>query len=322
MIYLNSKDILDAVNLPELLDTIEQALLLYETGDFLMPQRMHIDHQNNTLLLMPCFTKDSFATKLVTLFPENPKLNLPVLNGIVVLNDIHTGIPLAILDGPVLTALRTAAVAGVAIRHLSPPETTSYGIIGAGVQGFYQAWMAGTARQLTDIYIYDLDGNRSTAMAARLSKHLPKLAIHPVGNVNELIEACQTITTATTAHTPVLPDDRTLLQGKHFSAIGSYQPHVREIPQSLYELINTLYIDTNDAIAESGDIIHPLQKGWITNDKILTLGHYLNRQKTRSTSRDETTFFKSVGMALFDVTAAKLIYDQATKKSLGREMDL
>lgn len=322
MIFLNSRDILAAVSFSELLDTIEQALLLYETDDFLMPPRMHVDHQDKTLLLMPCFTRDSLATKLVTLCPENPKSNLPVLAGLVVLNDINTGIPLAILDGPVLTALRTAAVAGVGMRHLAPPDTTAYGIVGAGVQGFYQAWMAAAAQDLTDIYVYDLDWNRSGALATQLAEQLPKLAIHPVRDLRELLEACQTVTTATTAHVPVLPEDRTLLQGKHVTAVGSYQPHVREIPQALYELIETVYIDTHDAIAESGDIIHPLREGWITSHQIQTLGRHISQQSSPRTPRDETTFFKSVGMALFDVTAAKLIYDLAVTKGLGQDIDL
>ncbi len=320
MIFLNSHDILAAVSFAELLDKIEQSLLLYETGDFHMPPRMHVDHQGNTLLLMPCFTRDRFATKLVTLYPENSKSNLPVLTGLVVLNDTQTGIPLALLDGPVLTALRTAAVAGVGMRYLAPPETTAYGIVGAGVQGFYQAWMAAAAQDLTDIYIYDLDWDNSTAMATQLAERLPNLAIHPVRDLRELVTSCQTITTATTASSPVLPNDRTLLQGKYVAAMGSYQPHVREIPQALYELVDSVYIDSHDAKDESGDIIHPLREGWITSRQIQTLGSHITRQSSHATPRAETTFFKSVGMALFDVTAAQVIYDQAVAKGLGQEL--
>lgn len=70
---------------------------------------------------MPCFTRECFGTKLVTLFPRNPEKGQAVLNGIMVLNDAQTGKPAALLDGPALTALRTAAVASVSIRHLAPP---------------------------------------------------------------------------------------------------------------------------------------------------------------------------------------------------------
>jgi len=87
MINLTEKDILKAVSIDEILDVIETSMYLYEKKEFHMPQRLHIDHEENTLLLMPCFTKDCFGTKLVTLFPGNPEKHIPVLNGIMVLND-------------------------------------------------------------------------------------------------------------------------------------------------------------------------------------------------------------------------------------------
>jgi ornithine cyclodeaminase/alanine dehydrogenase-like protein (mu-crystallin family) len=151
-----------------------------------------------------------------------------------------------------------------------------------------------------------------------LAACLPHIVIHPARDVHDLLDSCQAVTTATTARTPVLPNDKTLLRGKHITAIGSYQPHVREIPQALYELVDTVYIDTRDAGDESGDIIHPLKEGWVTRDQVQTLGQYLVQQSSRATSRDETTFIKSVGMALFDVTAAQLIFDQAVAKGLGQ----
>ncbi len=321
MIYLSEKDILHAVTVAEVLDTVEEAMLLYETKDFLMPQRMHIDHGDNVLLLMPCFTKDSFATKLVTLFPDNPKMHLPVLNGLVVLNDIKTGVPLAILSGPALTALRTGAVGGVSIRHLAPENTQAFGIIGAGVQGFYQAWLASAAKNLTDIYVYDVDNAKSAALIDRLSIVTPDANLHAAKSVQELLENTQSITTATTSAQPVLPENADLLRGRHFVGIGSYQPHVREFPGTLYTLIENVYIDTEDALEESGDIIAPLKNGWITREQVKTLGAYINQNKATPQTRDETTFFKSVVMALFDVCVSKLVYDKAVAKGLGQEIN-
>ena len=322
MIFLSEKDILQAVTVAQVLDTVEQAMLLYETKDFLMPQRMHIDHGDNVLLLMPCFTKDSFATKLVTLFPDNPRMNLPVLNGLVVLNDIKTGAPVALLNGSVLTALRTGAVGGVSIRHLAPENTHAFGIIGAGVQGFYQAWLASAAKNLTDIYVYDVDSAKSTALIERLSMVMPNANLHAAKTVHELLANVQSVTTATTSANPVLPENDKLLRGRHFVGIGSYQPHVREFPGTLYTLIENIYIDTEDALEESGDIIAPLKNGWITREQIKTLGGYISQTRTTPKTRDETTFFKSVGMALFDVCVSKLVYDKAVKKGLGAEINL
>ena len=322
MIYLSEKDILESVSIDQVLDCVEEAMLLYETKDFLMPQRMHITQDENVLLIMPCFTNAAFGTKLVTLFGDNPKKNLPVLNGIVVLNDAETGIPVALLNGPVLTALRTGAVGGVSIRHLAPQDIRSFGIIGAGVQGFYQAWLASAARDLTDIYVFDLDSEKTSELVSKLAATLADVNIHAAETVEQLLENCQSITTATTSAKPVLPESEELLRGKHFAAIGSYQPHVREIPSTLYTMIDKVYIDTEDALDESGDIIVPLDEGWVTKDQVQTLGGFINNQKQQPQTRNETTFFKSVGMALFDVCVSKLVYDNAIEKGLGQEIDL
>ena len=119
--YLTESDILRAAPVSDVLDAIEASMRTYETKEFHMPPRLHVDYEGNTLLLMPCFTRECFGTKLVTLFPRNPEKGQAVLNGIMVLNDAQTGKPVVLLDGPALTALRTAAVASVSIRHLAPP---------------------------------------------------------------------------------------------------------------------------------------------------------------------------------------------------------
>ena len=320
MIYLTEQDILSAASVDEMLDTIEASLHLYEKKEFHMPQRLHVDHQDDVLLLMPCFTKDYFGTKVVTLFPDNPARNVPVLNGIMVLNDAQTGLPIALLEGPALTASRTAAVGAVSIRHLAPEDAHAVGIIGAGVQGFYQARAACSARRMTDVFIYDLYPEKASALKDKLSQAIPDVEIHHAACVEDLLEQTQVIITATTSLDPVLPEDEELLAGKHFVGIGSYKPDVREFPRALFNLIDAVFIDTEHALEESGDIIVPLRNGWLKRDQVFTLGQFLNDGKSRARAKNETTFFKSVGMALFDVCASKLIYENAIEKGLGQKI--
>ena len=322
MIYLTEKDILEAVSFDDLMDAIEAAMYIYENKEYDMPQRLHVDHEEGTLLLMPCFTKDCFGTKLVSLFPHNPEKNIPVLTGIMVLNDGKTGQPLALLNGPALTALRTAAVGSVSIRHLTPENTESLGIIGAGVQGFYQAWIACSARELKDIYVFDLYPEKTTALIEKLSKVIPDVNLHIASGVEELLEKSQAVITATTSFEPVLPNKEELLAGKHFVGIGSYKPTVREFPQALFNLLKMVFIDTDTALEESGDLIVPLQNNWIRQEQVMTLGRFLIENNHKNEVKTETTFFKSVGMALFDVCASKLIYDNAIQKRLGQRINV
>ena len=320
MIYLTESDILKAATIGEMLDAIEASLRSYEDKEFHMPQRLHVDHEDNVLLLMPCFTKDYFGTKVITLFPDNPAKNVPVLNGIMVLNDAQTGLPLALLNGPALTAVRTAAVGAVSIRHLAPDDAHAVGIIGAGVQGFYQARAACPARRITDIFIYDIYPEKAAALKVKLQQAIPDVNVHQAAGVEDLLERTQIVITATTSTEPVLPDKEDLLEGRHFVGIGSYKPHVREFPQALFGLLKNVYIDTEHAVEESGDIIVPLQNGWLKRDQIMTLGRFLIDSESECQERQETTFFKSVGMALFDVCASTLIYQKAIVKGLGQQI--
>lgn len=322
MIYLTEEDILKAVSFDDLLDAIEASMYMYEKKEFHMPQRLHIDHEDNTFLLMPCFIKDYFGTKLVSLFPQNPQKNIPVLNGIMVLNDAQTGLPVALLDGPALTALRTAAVGSVSIRHLTPENTQSLGIIGAGVQGFYQAWIACSARSLKDIFVFDVNREKTTALIEKLSKVIPDVKLRQADCVEDLLEKSQVVITATTSFEPVLPNNKELLTGKHFVGIGSYKPSVREFPEALFNLLKTVFIDTQHALEESGDLIVPLRNNWIKQEQVMTLGRFLIENKPQDNVKNETTFFKSVGMALFDVCASKLIYEKAIQKGLGQNITL
>ena len=322
MIYLTEEDILKAVSFDDLLDAIEASMYMYEKKEFHMPPRLHIDHEDNTLLLMPCFIKDYFGTKLVSLFPQNPEKNIPVLTGIMVLNDAQTGLPVALLNGPALTALRTAAVGSVSIRHLTAENTQSLGIIGAGVQGFYQAWVACSARNLKDIFVFDVNREKTTALIDKLSKVIYGVKLHEADCVEDLLEKSQVVITATTSFEPVLPNKKEMLVGKHFVGIGSYKPSIREFPEALFNLLKTVFIDTDHALEESGDLIVPLQNNWIKAEQVMTLGRFLIENKPQNDMKNETTFFKSVGMALFDVCASKLIYEKAIQKGLGQNITL
>ena len=320
MIYLTEDDILKAASVEEMLDAIEASMRLYEAGAFHMPQRMHVDREDNVLLLMPCFLDDYFATKVVTLFPDNAAGKVPVLNGIVILNDAENGLPLALLDGPALTAVRTAAVGAVSIRHLAPEDANAVGMIGAGVQGFHQVRAACSAIPVTDVFILDLYPEKASALQDKLSQTLGGVTVHRADRVEDLLERTQVVITATTSLNPVLPEDEKLLAGKHFVGIGSYKPDVREFPRALFNLLDSVFVDTDHALEESGDLIVPLQNGWLRRDQVSTLGRFLAEGKPPARGKRETTFFKSVGMALFDVCASKLIYENATQKGLGQKI--
>jgi ornithine cyclodeaminase/alanine dehydrogenase-like protein (mu-crystallin family) len=317
MIHLNEQDILDSAGLDEVMDAIEKAYAIDMEGNYKMPARMHVDNGENTLLYMPCILKSIFGTKMLTLFPGNAKLKKPVIQGLVLLNDADTGEPLATLDGARITAVRTGAVGGVGIRHAASEKADSLGLIGAGAQGLYQVLFACKARRIETISVFDLEEDKLGLFCEQLRELLPPgIFIQPVSSVNKLLEASEIVITATPSREPVLPDEEKLLKGKCFIGIGSYKPEMHEFPRSLYNLVEKVLIDTEHGLEESGDLITPLQEGWIRENQIIKFGAFIAAKKGGS-ARDETMLFKSVGMALFDIVVSELIYRNALQKGIG-----
>lgn len=322
MLYLNQNDLLKAVTPSQIIEAVERALLIVEEGGYLMPDRMHIDHNGNTLLLMPSFAIDRFGTKLVSVFPENNGKDLPVVIGTMVLNDGNTGEPLAILNGTVLTALRTGAAGAVGLKYLSSPNTKTLGIVGAGVQGFNQALFCSYVRDLTDIYIYDTDIHKTAALIHSMLAQRPGIALHGVKSVDELLENSQAVIAATRSTQPVLPDNPKMLKDKCFIGIGSFRPHMREFPRALFQLVKNVYVDTIHALKESGDLVMPIDNGWLDSKQVVSLGKRIQTTRIDSIAEEETTFFKSVGMALFDLFTSELIFQEARKKGIGTDIEM
>ena len=316
MIFLGKEEVEKLVDPNEIMDQIEEAYRIFGADAYYMPPRPVIEHENKTLIYMPCFTEDIIGTKMLTIFPENAKLGLPSLDGLVILNDRTTGAPLAIMDGQAVTAWRTGAVGGVGIRNLSRKDARTVGIVGAGAQGFHQAVYACAARNIETVYIWNHSDRDLTDFMARLKKTIADPAVEVVQckTVEELVKASDIICTATPSEEPVLPNDRELLEGKCIIAIGSYTPQMREIPDVIWDLVDNVYIELPYACEESGDLSQPLAEGRLTMDRVVLMDKFLASGADEDEIAKKTTYFKSVGMGLFDVCVAQKLLEKAKER--------
>ena len=316
MIFLGKEEVEKLVDPNEIMDQIEEAYRIFGADAYYMPPRPVIEHENKTLIYMPCFTEDIIGTKMLTIFPENAKLGLPSLDGLVILNDRSTGAPLAIMDGQAVTAWRTGAVGGVGIRHLSRKDARTVGIVGAGAQGFHQAVYACAARNIETVYIWNHSNRDLRDFMARLKKTIADPAVEVVQckTVEELVKASDIICTATPSEEPVLPNDRELLEGKCIIAIGSYTPQMREIPDVIWDLVDNVYIELPYACEESGDLSQPLAEGRLTMDRVVLMDKFLASGADEDEIAKKTTYFKSVGMGLFDVCVAQKLLEKAKER--------
>lgn len=310
MIILDKTQIEALIEPDEIMDTIEEAYRVFGADEYFMPPRPVVEHENKTMIYMPCYTKDVIGTKILSSFPDNAKLGLPVLDGVVLLNDYATGAPTALLDGQSVTAWRTGAVGGVAIRHLSRKDCKTVGIVGAGVQNFHLAIYACAAREIETVYVYNHSDRDITDYMVRLEKAIAKSHVKVVKceTVEELVKKSDIISTATPATAPVLPDDKELLEGKCIVAIGSYTPQMREIPDAIWDLAEHVYIELPYACEESGDLSQPIAEGRITAERARLMSDLLREEPKEIKG---TTYFKSVGMGLFDVCVAQKLLEKA-----------
>ena len=302
----NSDAIGKAAPIDKWVAAMEQAFIDTAQGVVEVPPRVHLDRGPNTLLLMPCFGSTYFSTKLVSVFPENLLKKEPMIYGSVLLNDGQTGRPLAVMDGSKLTAMRTAAVGAVGIKYLAPQEASNLGIVGLGIQGFHQALFACQQRNIRTLRIMDNSGEVMSRFSKRFKAFYPKINVVPCNSAEELCNASEIVITATGSHQPVVPAHGGWWKGKTVVGIGSYKPDMREFPDSFFADLEQVFVDTPVALKETGDLLEPLNKGLISEANISPLWDLIQEKVVLS---GETRFFKSVGMAAFDLYGAKLVYE-------------
>lgn len=324
MLILNEQEMWNTVSLNEIMDAIEDAYAIHKEGSYVMPDRYVAARDKNMMLYMPCFLNQIIGTKMLAEFPDNPAQGLPYLNGLMILNNAKTGLPEAIMNGSTLTAMRTGAAGGVALRYLAPENSTRVGLAGCGVQGLHQLLFACAVRPVKEIYLFDTYIKDFSPFIEKLTTRLnrPEITITVCKNTRALAKHSDILISATQTVEPLYPDDKELLRGKCFVAIGSWRPERRELPDAVHKLVKNVYTELPFACEESGDLRIPLEKGILNKERILMMEDLiLDTKSGKPHEHAETRCFKSVGMGLYDARTAQLIYENALKMGIGQKVN-
>ena len=310
------------------IEIVKDAFAQLSAGQAKVPVRAHIDvprHEGITLF-MPAYLEktDQLGMKIVSVFPRNLEVGIPTIHALVTLVDSVTGRPSAILDGTYLTALRTGAASGAATDLLARPDARVAAIFGAGVQGRTQLEAICEARDIAEVWVYDIDRTAAETFAAEMSNagaRFPR-KISVAASSREAVAGADVICTTTTARSPVF-DDADLKPGVHINAVGSFKPEVQEIPAETV-VRSRLVVDSREACwAETGDLIVPRDLGLISEDDVFAeLGEIVAGGKTGRADENEITLFKSVGNAVQDVAVAAIVLEEASRMGLGAEITL
>ena len=322
---LSSKQIRSAIEMKDIIEAMELAFVELSTGNPEMPIRAHISikEPEGTALFMPSYMKPSamIGIKTVTLFEDNKKNDLPYIQGMVNLFDGNNGTPRAVLDGMTITALRTGAASGLATKLLSRKDSTICTIFGGGVQGRTQLEAVCAVRDIKKAVIFDALPIAAEKFAKEMGEQLG-IEIVVAKTSKEAVKDTDIICCASIAETPVF-DDQDLPAGVHINAVGSYKPHVQEVPEEMV-LRSRLYVDHREsALEETGDLIIPIEKGLLTEEHIVAeIGEVAAGKAPGRMSDSEITFFKTVGVAVQDLAAATVILRKAEELGIGTVVEL
>lgn len=276
----------------------------------------------NVFGLMPAYSAalGAVGAKLITVFPGNHGTGIDSHQGAVLLFDGERGGLRAIVDASSITAIRTAAVSGVATKLLAPASARSLAILGAGLQARTHIEAMLAVRPFETIRIWNRNGARGAALAADVERrHAVKAAAAPTAEA--AVRGADVVCTVTASLEPVLRG-AWLAPGTHVNAVGASVPTARELDSEAVRR-SRLFVDRREsALAESGDILAPMREGVITGQHIVAeLGELLTGAQGRRDAT-EITLFKSLGIAVEDLACAHFLDERARKRKAGTWVEL
>lgn len=302
MRVVGAEELRAALSMRRAIDALEAAFRDLEP-DAAGPLRSAVETEAGSILLMPATGAQGVGVKLVTLTPANPAASLPLIHAVYVLFDPTTQAPLALLDGSSLTALRTAAVSGLATRHLAREDAHRLVLFGAGVQATAHLDAMMAVRPIEQVTVVSRSAERAETLVSKATALGLRAAI---GNP-DLVAFADVICTCTTARTPVF--DTPVADGAHVNAVGAYLPDAREVDTETVRRARVVVETREVAAAEAGDILVPIAEGAVGDDHVVTDLAALVRGAAVRRGPEDVTLFVSVGMAFEDLVVARAVVE-------------
>ncbi len=296
-LYLNEEQVRKHLRMADLIPAMEKALTEFSAGKVTQPVRqvISVDPPGGFYGMMPALTPEGLGQKIVTFYPPNADKGLPTHMATILLNDPETGAPLAVMDGRLITEMRTAAGSAAATKLLAPPDAKILAILGSGVQARSHVKALRLVRNFEEIRVWSPNKSHAESFAKEISGKAM--------SAEDAVRGADVIVTVTSSKMPILCG-AWLKRGCHVNAVGACRLDWRELDDDA--MGNVVFVDSREAaLKESGDVI-------LSRAKIYAeLGEALaGKIPARA---NEITIFKSLGMAVEDIAAALLVYRSATK---------
>ena len=315
MHVIGTDQIYDAVASIDLVPIIEEGFVAYSEGKAVVPpvgELLFRDPPGDVHIKYGYLRGDAFyVIKIASGFYENPKLNLPSGNGLMLLFNQKTGELLSILlDEGYLTDLRTAAAGAIAAKYLAPQTVRRIGIVGTGVQARLQLSLLKDITPCRDVIVW----GRDSAKLARYKQEMEPegYSIATTMNTSDVTSTSNLIVTATASTTPLLSAEQ-IQTGTHITAVGADTPEKQELDPAVLAKADIVVADSISQCIERGDIAHAVREGLINENSLVELGHIISGNARGRTSQDQITVADLTGVAVQDIQIAKAVYQAAQR---------
>ena len=305
MRFYSAEEVHAALGLPALADAIAEAL---NSGTVAPLRHAHPLSATDSLLLMPAWSigdSGSIGVKLVTVLPRNRERGASTVNALYVLFDRASGEPRAVIDGEALTLRRTAAASLLAARYLAREDASNVLIVGTGRLARYMAHAHCIGREIGRLIIWGRSADGAESLASLLQRE--RLPAEAAASLERAVADSHIVSCATTATAPIV-HGAWLAAGTHLDLVGAFKRNMREVDDDAVAR-SRVFVDTYaGALAEAADVIEPIERGIIAREHIRgELAELVNGVVPGRRDAGEITLFKSVGTAIEDLAAARLL---------------
>lgn len=324
LIVLGERDVYELLPVADCIAVMEGAFRTVASGEFAQPLRLiaWLPDRRGAIGSMPAFLAgpDAVGAKVITVFPGNRAEGLESHQGSVLLHETKTGRPLAVVHAGAVTAIRTAAVTALATRILSNASATRLALLGSGTQARTHLEAIRAVRQIAHVKVWSRTPEHAREFArTELERH--GIPVEVSDSPRKAVRDAQIVCTLTAATAPVL-EGAWLEPGMHVNAVGSSVPPFRELDTETVKRAR-VFVDNRDCVLnEADDLRAPIAEGAIAEDHILAdLAQLAAGSAPGRTSPQDVTLFKSVGMAIEDIAAARELYSRAVTQGRGTRVE-
>lgn len=321
VLMVNHQEVQQWLSMSECVETMTDVFKMLNRDKAINPLRnlMWLPDKSGLIGMMPAYLGDTqvMGLKAISVFPGNHATEYDSHQGTVMLFETQNGRLLAMMDAGKITALRTAAVSGVATRLFAIPDAEILTILGSGVQAATHLDAMRVVRKIKYVRVWSRNFDHAKRFVERESARL-SLSIEAIESAEHAVEGAHIICTVTSSTDPVLQGDW-IAPGTHINAVGSSVPFARELDTAAV-VKSKLFVDRREStLNEAGDFIFPKKEGAINDAHVLgEIGDILLDKIKGRTSREDITLFKSLGLAVEDVAAAHQIYQKVLEQGGGR----